>query len=253
MDDKYIYIYGRHAVEEAILHRPDVVKILYLRDDVRDDFPVALKSKVPQLKVFSGKKLPVPVDSEVVHQGILAKIDREALLLSYEAFMANIEVTSDSCFVVLGELQDPHNVGAVIRSAAAFGASAIFLPKHRQVSLTAAVVKVSAGMAFRMPLVEVGNVNRTIEGLKEAGCFVYGLAGEGKQSLFIERFTKPTVFVLGNEADGIREKTREHCDMLLHIPMHPRCESLNASVSAAIALATWSAQHRDALLNKLPT
>jgi len=82
---------------------------------------------------------------------------------------------------------------------------------------------------------------------------VYGLAGEGKQSLFIERFTKPTVFVLGNEADGIREKTREHCDMLLHIPMHPRCESLNASVSAAIALATWSAQHRDALLNKLPT
>jgi 23S rRNA (guanosine2251-2'-O)-methyltransferase len=247
MEDRYIYIYGRHAVEAAITHRPDVVKVLYLRDDVREDFPGALKSSVSKIQAFSGKKLPVPVDADVVHQGVLAKIDREALLVPFDDFMSKVAITKDTCFVVLGELQDPHNVGAVIRSAAALGVTAVFMPKHRQASLTGAVVKVSAGTAFVVPLIEVGNVNRTIELLKEAGCFVYGLAGEGTTSLFTEQFTKPTAFVLGNEADGIREKTREHCDVLLHIPMHPRAESLNASVSAAIALATWSAQHPGAL------
>ncbi len=250
MEDRYIYIYGRHAVIEAITYRPDVLRVLYLRDDVREDFPGDLKSKVPKIQAFSGKKLPVPVDPDVVHQGILAKIDKEALVISYEDYMRELNVTPDTCIAVLGEIQDPHNVGAVLRSAAAFGVQAVFVPKHRQVSITGTVVKVSVGMAFKVPIVEIGNVNRSLQDLKEAGCFVYGLAGEGKQSLASEQFTKPTVFVLGNEAEGIREKTREHCDILLTIPMHPQCESLNASVSAAIALYAWSAQHPNALKSR---
>ncbi len=247
MEDRYIYIYGRHAVEAAITHRPDVVKVLYLRDDVREDFPPALKSRAPKVQAFSGKKLPVPLEPEVVHQGVLAKIDKAALVLSYETFRAQLIVTPDTCLAVLGEIQDPHNVGAVIRSAAAFGVSAVLVPKHRQASITGAVVKVSVGTAFLVPLVEIGNVNRTLEDLKAAGCFVYGLAGEGKQPVTKEQFTKPTVFVFGNEAEGLRDKTREHCDTLLTIPMHPRCESLNASVSAAVAFYAWSAQHAAAL------
>ncbi len=250
MEDRYIYIYGRHAVIEAITYRPDVVRVLYLRDDVREDFPGDLKSKVPKIQAFSGKKLPVPVDPDVVHQGIFAKIAKEALVISYEDYMRELNVTPDTCIAVLGEIQDPHNVGAVLRSAAAFGVQAVFVPKHRQVSITGTVVKVSVGMAFKVPIVEIGNVNRSLQDLKEAGCFVYGLAGEGKQSLASEQFTKPTVFVLGNEAEGIREKTREHCDILLTIPMHPQCESLNASVSAAIALYAWSAQHPNALKSR---
>lgn len=249
MEDRYIYIYGRHAVQEALMHRPDVVRALYLRDDVREDFPSALKAKAGKIQAWSGKKLPVPIPADAVHQGVCAMIDKDALVVSYDQYMKTLEVTPDSCFAVLGEIQDPHNVGAVIRSAAAFGVSAIFVPKHRQASITATVIKVSVGMAFKVRLVEIGNVNRTLEELKRVGCFVYGLAGEGRQSVHEETFTKPTVFVLGNEAEGIREKTREHCDVLLTIPMHPQCESLNAAVSAAIAFYSWSAQHPKALIS----
>lgn len=246
MEDRYIYIYGKHAVSMALTHRPDVVKVLYLRDDVRDSFPGEQKSRASQLQVWQGKKLPAPIEADAVHQGVIAKIDRAALVVPYETWLQNLEVTNDTCVAVLGEMHDPHNVGAIIRSAAGFGVSAVLLPKHRQVGVTGTVAKVSVGMAFTLPIVEVGNVNRALEDLKQRGCFTYGLAGEGGTLLSQEHFSKPTVFVFGNEAEGLREKTREHCDILLRIPMHPRCESFNASVSAAVAFYAWSAQHPNA-------
>jgi 23S rRNA (guanosine2251-2'-O)-methyltransferase len=111
------------------------------------------------------------------------------------------------------------------------------------------VVKVSAGMAFRIPLVEIRNVNATLTDFKKRGCWIYGLAGEaGSVLLPDESFTKPSVFVLGNEGEGLRQKTREACDTLLAIPMHPRCESLNAAASAAIVMYEWSTQHRASLI-----
>jgi 23S rRNA (guanosine2251-2'-O)-methyltransferase len=145
-------------------------------------------------------------------------------------------------------VQDPHNVGAVIRSAAGFGLTSVLIPKHRQAGVTGTVVKVSAGMAFKIPLVEVANVNRAIEDLKEIGFFVYGLDGGGDSALTTEKFTKASVFVLGNEGEGMRQKTREHCDIILSIPTHARCESLNASASAAVVFYAWSAQHAAALV-----
>jgi len=247
MDDKYIHIYGRHAVMTALTSRPDTVRVLYLRDDMKQQVAPELRQAAGITEIFSGKKLPLPIDEDAVHQGMMAKIDRYKLLMPYDTFKQDLVVTPDTAIAVLGEIQDPHNVGAVIRSAAAFGVQAILIPKHRQAGITGAVVKVSVGMAFTVPIVEVGNVNRALEDLKKAGCFVYGLAGEGSVSLHAEQFTKASVFVLGNEAEGLREKTREHCDTLLTIPMHTRCESLNASVSAAVTFAVWSAQHPRAL------
>jgi 23S rRNA (guanosine2251-2'-O)-methyltransferase len=147
----------------------------------------------------------------------------------------------------LGEVQDPHNVGAVVRSAAAFGLRGVLIPKHRQAGVTGTVVKVSAGMAFKIPLVEVANANRTIEDLKKMGFFIYGLDGEGDVALPLEDFSKPSVFVLGNEGEGMREKTKEHCDSILSIPIHGRAESLNASASAAVVFYAWSSQHPGAL------
>lgn len=102
-------------------------------------------------------------------------------------------MTKDTALVILGELQDPHNVGAIIRSAAAFGVSAILMPEHNQAPVTGTVVKVSAGMAFRIPLVTVPNVNSAIRDLKERGFWVYGLDGEAKQTLPKEQFDAPAL------------------------------------------------------------
>ena len=146
-------------------------------------------------------------------------------------------------------MQDPHNVGAVIRSAAAFGLAGVLIPPHNQAPVTGTVVKVSAGMTFKIPMVSISNVNTTLRDLQASGFWVYGLDGDGSTSTVTEKFTRPSVFVLGNEGSGIREKTKEVCDDILSIPIHPQCESLNAAAATAIALASWSAQHQSAVEN----
>ncbi len=246
-DERYIYIYGRHAVTEALTFKPEVISGLFLRNDVKQEVDRVLLEKVKHINIFKGDNVPKGVDPKAVHQGMIAQIDRQKLVMPYDTFRKELKVASDTCLAMLGEVQDPHNVGAVIRNAAAFGITAVLIPKHRQASVTGTVVKVSAGMAFKVPLVEVGNVNRVIEDMKREGFFVYGLDGGGDTNMTTEQFTKPTMFVLGNEAEGIREKTAEHCDMIISIPMHPRCESLNASASAAVAFYQWSTQHAGAL------
>ena len=158
-----------------------------------------------------------------------------------------IYITDDTSLLILGELEDPHNVGAIIRSAAAFGVSGVLIPQHNQAPVTGAVVKVSAGMAFRVPIVSVGNINNTVRDLKDKGFWVYGLDGEAEQTVSGETYEKPSVFILGNEGRGIREKTREMCDILLSIPMNPQCESLNVAASTAVTLFAWSSQHPKAL------
>lgn len=169
------------------------------------------------------------------------------LVRPYKEFMAKLEVTADSMLVILDEIQDPHNVGAIIRSAAALGATAILIPEHNQAPITETVVKVSVGMAFKIPLVQIGNVNNAVRDLKDKGFWIYGLDGESKQSIINEVFAEPTVFIMGNEANGIRAKTRDLCDIMLSIPMHPRCESMNVASSASIAMYEWSTHHKNAL------
>ena len=174
-------------------------------------------------------------------------VDIKRLIRPYKEFMAKLEVTPDSMLVILDEIQDPHNVGAIIRSAAALGAAAVLFPEHNQAPITETVVKVSAGMAFRIPLIHIGNVNNAVRDLKERGFWIYGLDGESTTSITEESFDTPTVFIMGNEANGIRTKTRDLCDIMLRIPMNPRCESMNVASSASIAMYEWSTKHPDSL------
>ncbi|MEM9336597.1 MAG: 23S rRNA (guanosine(2251)-2'-O)-methyltransferase RlmB [Patescibacteria group bacterium] len=242
------FIYGKHAVKEALEKRPEAFTTLYLSHSFEDAW-VRDRARSLGIKILpiTGKKLPGGVSNDATHQGVIARVLTATMITPYKDFIAELEPTEATALVVLGEVQDPHNVGAVIRSAAAFGLSAVLIPEHRQAPVTGTVIKVSAGAAFSVPLVSIGNVNTTLKDLKDKGFWVYGLAGEGESSLYEETFSKPTVFVLGNEADGLREKTREACDQLITIPISDRVESLNASVSAGTVFSQWSQQHPGAL------
>lgn len=251
MEKELIYIFGKHAVAEALTFRPELIKDLYLENGFNDDKIFAKLGSLIKVtpKILNPKRLPGGLRSEAVHQGVIASIAVNQLVLPYKEFMTKVKPSKATGFLILGEVQDPHNVGAVIRSAAAFGLTAVLIPPHNQSPVTGTVVKVSAGMAFKIPLVEIRNVNATIEDLKKRGFWVYGLAGEGSTALTEEKFTKPTAFVLGNEGSGLREKTKLACDALISIPIHPRCESLNAAAGAAVVMYAWSAQNKEALLH----
>ncbi len=247
MHPELVTIFGRHAVSEALRERPDVIEELYLGEGSIDPaLQELIKKHSFKHSLLSPKKLK-DLPPGAVHQGIAASINPAKLQKNYESFLADLEVTNDTAVVILGEVQDPQNVGSIIRSAAAFGIAAIFVPQHRQAPINGTVVKVSAGMAFRIPLVSIGNVNTTISDLKELGFWTYGLDGEAEQSLYTEGFEKPSAFIVGNEATGIREKTLGHCDIPLKIPMHSKAESLNAGVATAVVLSEWSKKHPGAL------
>jgi len=238
------FIYGTHAVGEALRRVPHAVRHLYAvkGSERRALEELARTHGIPFDRCDDGH-LPHGFDRRVVHQGVVALVSPKRVMREYRAFVEETTISADSALVVLDELTDPQNVGAIIRSAAAFGVAGVLLPEHRQAAITGAVVKVSAGMAFAVPLVSIGNVNTTLRDLKERGFWVYGLAAHGETPLATESFTRPSVFVLGSEGDGLREKTEALCDIRLSIPIDPRCESLNVAASAAVVLYAWRAQH----------
>ena len=247
MKQDKIYIYGKHAVSEALRHSPHVVKKIYLspRHDDGELKKLIDKSGISTAVLEQGRVQGV--DSNATHQGVIGVVSVDGIMLSLKEFLHNLKVTDDTSLVLMSELQDPHNVGAVIRSAAAFGAAGVLMPEHNQAPVSGAVIKVSAGMAFRVPLVQIGNINQAIRDLKDAGFTIYGLEGEGGEDITKKKFDSPSVIIIGNEGEGIRMKTKELCDSLLAIPIHPKCESLNAAASTAIALYAWSVHHSEAL------
>jgi len=242
------YIFGKHAAREVLKERPDVVSEAHVAADFSDETLLRLLDKSgTKLKILNLKNPPRGVSANASHQGIVIGIVAERLTIPYKTFKQALSKSVHTALLVLGEVQDPHNVGAVIRSAAAFGFAGVLIPPHNQAPVNGTVVKVSAGMAFRIPLVTIPNVNTVLRDLKDSGFWVYGLEGEGTTKTTTETYPKPTVFVLGNEGSGLREKTKELCDELLSIPIHPRCESLNAAAATAVVMAGWAAQHPEAL------
>ncbi|MBI3634550.1 MAG: 23S rRNA (guanosine(2251)-2'-O)-methyltransferase RlmB [Candidatus Yonathbacteria bacterium] len=248
MAQNKIYIYGKHAVEEALQGKPHAVgKVLVSKQEVGSALEALIKKTGVLVEKFSDATRPSYIDREVAHQGVIAQISVDKLVIPYKDFVEKLTVTPDTALALLGEIQDPQNVGAIIRSAAAFGISGVLIPEHNQASVSGAVIKASSGMAFRVPLVSIGNVNTTLRDLKEKKFWVYGLDETAAKNLSQEIFDAPTLFVLGNEALGIREKTREMCDILLSISMHSQCESLNVASSATVAFYAWSRGHANAL------
>jgi len=169
-----------------------------------------------------------------MHQGIALVIKP----FNYKSFDAMIaEAKSPGLLIGLDGVTDPHNLGAIVRSAAAFGADGVVIPERRNASMTGSAWKSSAGAAARLPISQVTNLVRSIEDAKKAGYFVVGLDAEGDQSLPGFTLTKESIYIIvGSEGKGLSRLAREKCDVILSIPMQTEVESLNASVATAVVL-----------------
>ena len=169
----------------------------------------------------------------VRHQGVVARVP--PVKLADESLLRQ-PAPAGGLLLALDGVQDPHNLGACLRTAEAAGVDAVIIPRDRSASLTAVARKSAAGSAERLPVIAVTNLSRTLERLQTLGYWITGLAGEATVSVFDADFRGPTVLVMGAEGEGMRRLTREHCDHLVKIPMVGKVESLNVSVATAVCL-----------------
>ena len=236
------WVVGRNPVLEA-LNAGLPVRSLYAvegadRDSrLRDIFAFAADNHLPMLAV-TRQELD-RLTGGAVHQGVALRLpafeyaDPDQLLA--DALVADTD--QDALLVALDGITDPHNLGAIIRSAAAFGAHGVVIPSRRSASMTAAAWKASAGAAARVPVAKTGNLNQFIDRAQRAGYLVVGLAGEGASTIEdAPNLTGPLVLVVGAEGQGLSRLMRDRCDLLASIPIDDATQSLNASVAAAIAL-----------------
>ena len=163
------------------------------------------------------------------HQGVVA--------LGAAKKYADLETASSSeLVVVLDGVEDPHNLGAIIRTAHAAGAGSVIIPERRAAGITDVVAKAAAGALEHLAVVRVTNINRSLEELKERGFWIYGLDERGSEDYSRVEYAAPTALVLGGEGKGLHEQVRKHCDVLVRIPLAGKISSLNVSVAAGIVL-----------------
>jgi len=180
----------------------------------------------------------------VNHQGVLARVRIPAPRSEQELSAIIERAEGPPLLLILDEVQDPHNLGACLRSADAAGVQAVVAPKDKAVGLTPAVCKVASGAAETVPYVQVTNLARAMDGLKERGLWMIGAAGEAETELFEADLRGPLGLVMGSEGKGLRRLTRERCDRLVRLPMLGSVESLNVSVAAGICLYEALRQRR---------
>ena len=232
-------VFGLHAVGSLLQRDPGRVSVLLAlesRSDARmaKVLQLAEQAKVPVRRV-SRRELDELV-AGVSHQGVVAETGVVAGLGEKE-LPAFIDGLGDAAFLlILDGVQDPHNLGACLRSANAAGVDVVIIPRDRCAPLNATVRKVACGAAEILPVVRVTNLARTLRSLREAGVWIYGAAGDAESTLYEADLTGPLALVLGGEGRGLRRLTREHCDRMLSIPMAGSISSLNVSVAAGIFL-----------------
>jgi 23S rRNA (guanosine2251-2'-O)-methyltransferase len=240
-DNENVYIYGRNPIEEILGNEPDRVSKIFVRNSLHDDQIPHIMNKASAYKIpishVPGAKL-FELVGKANDQGIVALIS-PVEYQSLGEWLDKIDVNSYPAVLLLDGIEDPHNMGAILRSAAAADINGVLMPKHRQVSVSAAVYKSSAGAAGKVSIVRAGNLNQAILKLKDAGFWIAGVDQQAEQVLWDLAIDRPLAFVIGSEDAGIRPKTLAHCDFSFFIPMANHVESLNASVSAALVSYEW--------------
>lgn len=231
------FVHGLHAVAAAIeAGEARQLWVLTERHDARLDgllalaeqhgLPVQSKSRDQLDRHSSGGR----------HQGVLALLRPVALRPIEDLWPLLEKLAEPPLLLVLDGVQDPHNVGACLRSAEAAGVHALVIPKDRACPINATVRKVASGAASRLPIISVTNLARALAEMQAHGLWLTGLAGDANSSLYAADLRGPSAIVMGSEGEGMRRLTRERCDLLVHIPMRPPCESLNVSVAAGVAM-----------------
>ncbi len=250
---KLTRIMGFHAVTARLERRPDTVVELYANVD-RDDariarLQLAAEAAAIEISRVDSSRLRALAQSDE-HQGVVALVEGATQGASFEDLLASTLRRASAggappLFLLLDQIQDPHNFGACIRSADAFGADAVIAPKHGSAPLSAVAMKAASGATETTPVCEVVNLSQCIESLKAAGVWVLGAEMETEATLFNTRLDGALAWVLGNEGKGLRRLTRERCDALVAIPMQGAVESLNVSNAAAVCLfATQMARRK---------
>jgi len=238
-------LFGFHAITARLRQRPDAVRALYLDAQRQDARGRALAERAqaagcPVHWVDEGRLGQLA--GAATHQGAVAVVDAALPHVTVDDVLAH--VAEPVLLLVLDGVTDPHNLGACLRSADAFGAHAVVVPKDRAVGVNATVAKAASGAAETVPVVAVTNLARTLRDLKSRGVWILG-ADAGGESLFDADVSGPVAWVLGAEGSGLRRLTRESCDRIVGIPLQGAVESLNVSVAAGICLfATRRARMR---------
>lgn len=222
------YLFGTHACAAALANPLRKIKRVLANKNVTEEMGGTLRN--PQL--VDSKKLENILPPGSVHQGIA--IECEPLSQpSLQDFLAHAEAKP---IILLDQLSDPHNIGAILRTAAAFDIGAVVMTDRNAPGETGVMAKAASGAMEMVPLITVVNLAQSIQLLKKAGYWVYGLDGEAAKNIGEVKFDAKTAFIMGAEGRGLRRLTAELCDMLVKLPMSGKMESLNVSNAAAIAM-----------------
>ena len=224
-----LWLYGRHAVVAA-LQNPHRKKTTLLATDT-----TGLPEHTVPTRIVPRAQLEQLLPEGVVHQGLALKAEPLPTVSLEE-----LSFSQKSVVLVLDQVADPRNIGAILRSAAAFNAEAVIVAAAHAPSETGALAKAACGALEVVPFVRVNNLSRALETLKKKGFWIYGLDGYATAVLSDEKLPDKTAFVLGSEGDGMRRLTAQNCDYTIKLPISDKVESLNVSNAAAIALYEFS-------------
>ena len=229
---------GRNALTEALRSGRTIDKVFIASGETDR----GLQRLAAQAKEAGAVVVPVDrrkLDAMSVthaHQGVITLAAAHEYVTVEDILQEAADRGENALLVICDELTDPHNLGAIIRSAECAGAHGVIIPKRRSVGLTATVAKASAGAVEYMKVARVTNINQTIETLKQNGVWVFGTAAEGSVPMYQADLTVPAAIVIGNEGEGMSPLVQKNCDVMVHIPMRGRISSLNASAAASILL-----------------
>lgn len=237
-DDAETMIEGRNAVTEALRAGTAIDKLYVAKGDTDRTLRqiVALAKEAGVVVVDADHRKLDAMSATHAHQGVIAVAAARAYASVEDILAAAEEKGEKPLIVVCDELSDPHNLGAVIRTAECAGAHGVIIPKRRSAGLTAVVAKTSAGAVSYLPVARVPNIPALLEELQQRGIWVFGTAADGTTALYDADLKGPAAIVIGNEGSGMSRLVAEKCDFLVSIPMKGHISSLNASAAAAILL-----------------